>query len=146
MEETELYFAFGSNLSERLMQERGTKFLSRERAMLQGFRVVFNIWKDDGFGYANIAPDEKSTVYGALYVCEKGSLAKLDEHEAGRLGRVTVTVEKESGEVVQAIAYQAHEEFVKSGLKPSEKYLNEILEGEDIIPKNYAEYFRSMKN
>lgn len=100
MEETELYFAFGSNLSERLMQERGTKFLSRERAMLQGFRVVFNIWKDDGFGYANIAPDEKSTVYGALYVCEKGSLAKLDEHEAGRLGRVTVTVEKESGEVV----------------------------------------------
>lgn len=82
MQETELYFAFGSNLSERLMQECGTKFLSRERAMLQGFRVVFNIWEDDGFGYAtDIAPDEKSTVYGALYVCE-------------------LTVEKESGEVV----------------------------------------------
>ena len=145
MDDTEIYFAFGSNLSERLMRERGTKFVSRERAMLRGFRVVFNIWKDDGFGYANIIPHEKSTVYGALYVCKKGSLAKLDEHEAGRLGRVQVQVEKQSGEVVEAMAYQAYEEYVKNGLKPSDKYLNEILEGEDIIPAEYADYFRGLK-
>lgn len=145
MEDTELYFAFGSNLSERLMRERGTMFFTRERAILRGFRVVFNIWKDDGFGYANIIPYEESTVHGALYVCKKGSLAKLDEHEAGRLGRVKVQVEKESGEVVEAIAYQAYEEYVTNGLKPSDNYLNEILEGEDIIPKEYADYFRGLK-
>ena len=79
MEETELYFAFGSNLSARKMRERGTRFISRESAVLRGFRVVFSIWKDDGFGYANIIPDKESTVYGALYICLKKSLAT---HEA----------------------------------------------------------------
>lgn len=54
-------------------------------------------------------------------------------------------VEKESGEVVEAIAYQAYEEYVTNGLKPSDNYLNEILEGEDIIPKEYADYFRGLK-
>ena len=61
------------------MRERGTRFISRESAVLRGFRVVFSIWKDDGFGYANIIPDKESTVYGALYICLKNSLAT---HEA----------------------------------------------------------------
>ena len=46
-----VYFGFGSNLSKRKMTERGTKFLSRERAVLRGYRLEFSIWKDDGFGY-----------------------------------------------------------------------------------------------
>ena len=111
--------------------------------MLRGFRVVFGIWKDDGFGYANIIPDKESTVYGALYIFLKGSLAKLDEHEAGRLRRVNVQVERKSGEMVDATAYQAYEEYVEEGLKPSQIYLNEILEGEDLISKEYADYFRN---
>ena len=127
------------------MTERGTKFVSRERAVLRGYRVEFTIWKDDGFGYANIVPDDNSIVYGALYYCEKGSMAKLDTFEAGRLHRIIVKVEKESGELVEGSAFQGHDEFVKEGLKPSETYLNEMLEGEDIIPKEYAEYLRSLK-
>ncbi|KAL9960773.1 hypothetical protein ACROYT_G034273 [Oculina patagonica] len=190
------------------MTERGTKFLSRESAVLRGYRLEFSIWKDDGFGYANIVRDEDSLVYGALYCCEKGSMAKLDAFEAGRLRRIVVKVEKSNGEVVEAFAFQAYEEFVKEGLrpnegsvvhgalytckkgsmanidtehidennrfcrvtvqvekkngevvqatayqaneefvnkelKPSEVYLSEILEGEDIIPEDYAEYIRS---
>ena len=109
MEETELYFAFGSNLSARKMRERGTRFISRESAVLRGFRVVFSIWKDDGFGYANIIPDKESTVYSALYICLKESLAKLDEHEARRLRKVIVQVERKSGEILDVIAYQAYE-------------------------------------
>ena len=94
MEETKVYFAFGSNLSARKIQEGGIRFISCESAVLRGFRVVFCIWKDDGFGYANIIPDKESTVYGALYICLKESLAKLGEHEAGKLRRVIVQVEK----------------------------------------------------
>ena len=109
MEETELYFAFGSNLSARKMRESGTRLISRESAVLRGFRVVFCIWKDDGFGYANIIPDKESTVYSALYICLKESLAKLDEHEARRLRKVIVQVERKSGEIVDVIAYQAYE-------------------------------------
>jgi len=150
MEEKEIYFAFASNLSQRKMKERGAKFLSRESAVLRGFRFKFSTnWKDDGFGYANITRDKDSVVHGALYVCEKGSLANMDrEHidEGNRLHRVVVQVEKKNGQVVEATAYQANEEFVEDGLKPSEIYLNEILEGEDIISKEYADYLRTLKS
>ena len=87
-------------------------------------------------------------VHGALYICEKGSVANMDRehiHEGNRLHRVIVQVEKKSGEVVEATAYQANAEFVQDGLKPSEIYLNEILEGADIIPEEYAEHLRSLK-
>lgn len=149
MDDKEIYFGFASSLSKRKMEERGAKFLSRESAVLRGYRLEFSTnWKDDGFGYANIVPDEGSTVHGALYVCEKGSLANLDkEHiiESNRFHRETVQVEKSGGEIVEATAYRAKEEFVNKKLKPSEVYLNEILEGEDLIPEEYAEYIRSFK-
>ena len=51
--------------------------------------------------------------------------------------------EIKSGEIVDATVYQAYEEYVEEGLKPSQIYLNEILEGEDLIPKEYADYFRN---
>lgn len=145
MEGKEIYFGLGSNMSKRKMAERGTKFVSRESAVLRGYRVEFTIWKDDGFAYANIVPDDDSIVYGALYYCEKGSMAMLDAFEAGRLHWIIVEVKKDNGELVEASAFQAYDEFVKEGLKPSDAYLNEVLEGEDIIPKEYAEYLRSLK-
>lgn len=150
MEEKEIYFGFASNLSERKMVERGANFLSRESAVLRGFRLEFSTnWKDDGYGYANIVPDEGSVVHGALYVCEKGSMSNMDrEHvvEGNRLRRVSVKVEKKNGELVEATAYRANDAFVQKELKPSEAYVNEILEGEDIIPKEYAEFIRSFKD
>ena len=145
----EMYFGFASSLSERKMKEHRARFLSRESAVLPGFRLEFSSnWKDDGFGYANIVLDEGSQVHGALYACEKGTLASLDRehiHEGNRFRRVIVQVKMENGEAVNAVAYQANKEFVNKLLKPSEAYLNEILEGEDIIPKDYAEYIRSFK-
>ena len=96
----------------------------------------------------NITPDEGSAVHGALYICEKGSMCKMDHehiHEGNRFHLVIVKVEKRNGEVVDAIAYKANKEYVKGGLKPSEIYLNEILEGEDLLPKEYTAYLRSLK-
>ena len=83
MQGKELYFAFASNLSERKMKERGAKFTSRESAVLRG-----------------ITPDEGSAVHGALYICEKGSMCKMDHehiHEGNRFHRVIVKVEKRNG-------------------------------------------------
>ena len=129
------------------MAERGAEFYSREGAVLRAFRLEFTTnWKDDGFGYTNIVPDENSVVYGALYTCDEQGIANMDKVEGEPLRRITVQVEKGSGEVVQATVYQAKEEFTKRGLKPNELYLNEMLEGEDILPKKYAEYLRSLKN
>ena len=44
---------------------------------------------------------------------------------------------------MDATAYQAYEKYVKEELKQSQIYINEILEGEDLIPKEYADYFRN---
>ena len=122
------------------MTERGAKFLSRESAVLPGFRLEFSSnWKDDGFGYANIVLDEGSVVHGALYACEKGTLASLDRehiHEGNRFRRVIVQVETKNGEAVNAVAYQANKDFVNKKLKPSEVYLNEILEGDTLKQVN----------
>ena len=52
-------------------------------------------------------------------------------------------LERKSREIADATAYQACEEYVKEGLKPSQIYLNDIIEGEDLIPKEYADYFRN---
>ena len=83
MEETEVYFAFGSNLSARKMREGGTRFISRESAVLRGFRVVFSIWKDDGFGYANIIPDKESTVLWCLVHLLSNEYDSCMENKAG---------------------------------------------------------------
>ena len=56
---------------------------------------------------------------------------------------MNLKVERKSGEIVDATAYQTYEKYVKEGLKPSQIYLNEILEGEDLIPKEYADYVRN---
>ena len=47
-------------------------------------------------------------------------------------------LERKSREIAEAC-----EEYVKEGLKPSQIYLNDIIEGEDLIPKEYADYFRN---
>ena len=56
---------------------------------------------------------------------------------------MNVQVERKSGETVDATAYQAYEEYVQEGLKPSQIFLNEILEEKDLIPKEYDDYFRN---
>ena len=75
-------------------------------------------------------------------------MCKIDHeqiHEGNRFHRVIFKVEKRNGEVVDAIAYKANKEFVKGGLKPSAIYLNDILEGEDLLTKDYTAYLRNLK-
>ena len=64
-----------------------------------------------------------------LILSQIRSLTKLDEHEAGNLRIVNVQVERKSGEIVDATAYQAYEKYVKEGLAKfiSMKYLKERI-------------------
>ena len=146
MANEELYFGFASNLSSRRMKERGARFVNREAASLSGYRLVFNVnWSNDGFGYANIEQDANSTVHGALYTCEPGSLDKLDvDHvERGHFKRVSLEVKRANGETVEAVAFMANKEFLMEGLKPNIAYVSEILEGEDVVPPDYYAFLKS---
>ena len=148
-EASELYFGYASSLSVRMMKERGARFSSRECAVLMGYRFTFDCnWKDNGFGFATAVPDEQSRVFGALYACQEGSVANLDrEHVSqGHFRRVVVQVERASGATVDAVTYIANEACIVKGLKPSLEYFNTILEGEDILPKDYVEFLRKLKD
>lgn len=69
----------------------------------------------------------------------------MDEVEGEKLRRINVYVEKESGEMIQVIMYQGKEEFIKIGFCLSEVYLNEMLEGEDILLEGYVDYLKILK-
>jgi gamma-glutamylcyclotransferase (GGCT)/AIG2-like uncharacterized protein YtfP len=148
MADKQFYFAFASNLSKRKISERGASFEGRVRASFKNYCLKFNSdWKSDGYGYANIEPHEGSSVNGALYTLSPVSMDKLDEEHiniGGHYKRITIQVVKDGGQEVKAITYKANDEFIKDGLHPSRQYLEEMLEGSDILPKNYVETLQEL--
>ena len=115
--------------------------------MLEGFRLTFSVLWKDGFACTTILPDERSKVHGALYTCNKEGFDILDRDlvKNGKYQRQSVTVRKASGEEVNAVVYVARKEHVEGGLTPSTKYLDIMLEAQDVIPKEYADNLRSLK-
>ncbi|XP_031549696.1 uncharacterized protein LOC116287196 [Actinia tenebrosa] len=142
------YFSFASNTSKRKILARVGNFESREGATLRNYCLKFNcLWKNDGYGYANIEPRENSEVYGALYTIKQAAMDSNDQEHVksgGHYRRITVPVVRSNGEVVEAFAYRANDEFIKEGLKPSREYLETILEGSDILPDSHVQNLREI--
>ena len=67
----------------------------------------------------------------------------MDHGEVSRFYRVTVKVEKKK---MVKLWMRWRTKRKKSMFKMGEIFLNEMLEGEDIIPKKYAESLRSSKD
>jgi len=138
------YFAYGSNMDpDRMREERKVFFLKRERAVLEGWRLLFNKIKRDlpGAGYANIVKDEGSIVEGVLYEIREEDLEKLDECEGypRHYYRRKVKVRIEDGREVEALTYIANPDMTRSDLKPTRKYLRYLIRGSDILSEEYRE-------
>lgn len=135
------YFAYGSNMNPSKMEKLNIRFNERVRATLRGYTLKFNkassLNPDEG--YANIVPDKEGTVEGVLYEITDSDLVKLDEYEGYpfHYTRITVKVETERGEVIEAITYTACYDRIKNGLKPSKRYLKNLLAAKDILPESY---------
>ena len=68
-----------------------------------------------------------------------------EEHiKSGHVRRITVPVVRSNGEVVEAFAYQANDEFIKEGVKPSREYVETILEGSDLLPDSHVQTLRDI--
>lgn len=125
------YFAYGSNLSRNQMEERTNTVPPAVVAWLEGYRLVFNKKGSDCTGKANIEPAPGETVWGVVYDCTEEALKKIDHYERvedGHYRRDTVTV-KTKGEMIDAICYIAEVEHINNELKPTDNYLQKILEG-----------------
>jgi gamma-glutamylcyclotransferase (GGCT)/AIG2-like uncharacterized protein YtfP len=139
------YFAYGSNCNPAVMKRKGVGFTSRQRAVLRGFRLLFNkramrssLPKDIGF--ANINEDADGTVEGILYEIVDDDLERLDESERypDHYDRIDVTVESDDGHH-RCCTYRAQPDKVCAGLRPSRNYLNHILAAGDFLSRQYHE-------
>ena len=119
-----LYFAYGSNLWKRGMLRRCPKAQPVIVARLPGYRLTFR-------GYAQIVPDTKGIVPGALYRLTQADLRALDAYEdSPRLyRRVAVTVETDEGRL-EAFVYLMNEDAARAERpQPEPAYYGEIARG-----------------
>lgn len=139
------YFAYGSNCNPAIMKRKRVSFTSRQRAVLRGFRLLFNKRAmrsslPDDIGFANINEDPDGTVEGILYEIADRDLERLDQSERypDHYDRIEVTVESETDHH-RCFTYQAQPDKVRPGLKPSRNYLNHILAAGDFLSRQYHE-------
>ena len=133
-----MYFAYGSNLNQQRMIERGVIFTEMRPAKLYDYELRFNKVSKQG-AVANVIYKKDSIVEGILYRVQ--SLDLLDKYEgvkSGHYNRVLLNVDG----VLANVYICENKQFLQEGLKPKQEYLNHLLEG-----KNYMseEYFEKLK-
>jgi gamma-glutamylcyclotransferase (GGCT)/AIG2-like uncharacterized protein YtfP len=156
-EEEGNYFAYGSNMSQSQMFDRGMSWEMAISGKLPGWELLFNKRSDarqnnksrlqagNGIGWANIARKKKKnvSVEGVLYLGVK-NLSRLDLYELG-YERMEVFIEtKDQGEIL-AITYVARSRaWTDSGLLPPGWYLNKLIEGRNYLSPEYLEKLQRM--
>ena len=135
------YFSYGSNISSnRMLNERNIKFISRKLAILENYKLVFNkvSKKNCYLGFANIVKSEGDFVEGALYEINDSDINIIGrfEGEPNHYYRENVEVICDE-QKIQAVVYIANPVMIRENIKPDKKYLNYLLEGKDILSENY---------
>jgi len=121
------YFAYGSNLNRKQMQERCPDSKPLFTAVLPNYKLVFVGWSRKWRGgVASIKSFRGERVRGALYEVSEPCLQRLDRYESD-YKRFKVTVVGEDKELIEAITY------IKAGqleeTPPSKEYLAVIQQG-----------------
>lgn len=139
------YFAYGSNCNSAVMKRKGVDIMSRKRAVLHGYRLLFNkkSLRDNvpaDVGFANINEHTGGQVEGILYEIAEDHLLRLDEAERcpDHYDRVAITVATDAGDQ-PCCTYQARPDKIADGLVPSRNYLNHILAAGDFLSQQYYE-------
>jgi len=124
------YFAYGSNLNRKQMQERCPDSKPRFIATLHNYKLVFVGWSRQWRGgVASIKPLRGETVLGAIYEISERDLRRLDKYEGypDTYSRLKITVTNEDGDPVEAVTY------IKAGrleeTQPSQEYLTLVRQG-----------------
>jgi gamma-glutamylcyclotransferase (GGCT)/AIG2-like uncharacterized protein YtfP len=139
------YFAYGSNCNPQIMEKKGVSFIARQRAVLRGYRLLFNKKSlrerlPGKIGFANVNECPDGQVEGILYEIAPESLPVLDASERypDHYDRIQVVVEVESGSETCWV-YKAQPDKIAEGLVPSRNYLNHILSGREFLSQQYFE-------
>jgi gamma-glutamylcyclotransferase len=139
------YFAYGSNMSLKRLEERIGKVIHCGTAWLKNYSFSFNKRGSDGTGKANLVPNSSSAVEGVVYKLSTTQMNQLDHYEGvpKHYTRKTVSILSSNGQStqsIQATTYVAKKALTSSTpLQPSRIYLNYILAGakeNDLRPRS----------
>jgi len=139
------YYAYGSNMSEKRMIDRGLTPLNKQVGYLEGFKFIINkkSFKNPSMGFANVVPDDNSEVEGILYEVYEKDLKKLDRFEGfpKHYGKEYLNIRLSDGSYVKAVVYIANLNWTSpTVLKTTNEYKNYILEGRQYISEQYYEF------
>lgn len=134
-----IYFGYGSNLNPLGLRAKGVEPLESEPALLRGWQLEFSVtppFPSQG-GMATIVPthDPPDTVHGVLHRCDASAFAAIDAFEARGTfyDRVEVDAEPYAGGSRRAFAYVALPRFHDRTLRPTQRYLNNLLAGAETM-------------
>jgi len=124
------YFAYGSNLSKKQMQERCPDSKPIFIATLPNYKLVFVGWSRQWRGgIASVKPLRGEKVLGAIYEVSERDLKRLDSYQGYPTSyrRLNITVFDEDGNPVEAVTY------IKAGqleeTPPSKEFLAIVQQG-----------------
>ncbi len=124
------YFAYGSNMNERLFRERRHMTWSDARVgRLDGNRLVFTVAGGRSPGKSapvDILEAPSEAVYGALYLLPLAKFARLDNSEGKQYEYLWTEVEDSDGNRVPAVTYKVAQAAPEGW--PSRAYLNLVRE------------------
>jgi gamma-glutamylcyclotransferase (GGCT)/AIG2-like uncharacterized protein YtfP len=140
------YFAYGANMDEDVMKQRGAAFRKKLPGVLPGWRIVFNVISDlsRGTGYANIVPEGGSRAEGIIYDTSAKAISTLDVFEDYPHDYVkrSVVVIGRDGKEYRCIAYVANPVRTSAGLRPAREYLEHLLRAFPLLSPEYARFLR----
>jgi gamma-glutamylcyclotransferase len=124
------YFAYGSNLNKKQMQERCPDSKPLFTAVLPNYKLIFVGWSRQWKGaVASIKASRGDRVRGAVYEISDLCLQRLDKYEGfpQSYERLKVIVFGEDDEAIEAITYIKAGQIQES--QPSKEYLAIIQQG-----------------
>lgn len=130
IEETTLYFAYGSNMNLHQMEDRCPDAQVVGNVHLEGYRLAFR-GNGSGCGVATILPEPGSRVEGVLWRVSGEDERNLDCYEGyPRLyGKETIRVQDRQGENYEVMVYTMQPPYKECPATPSQSYLRGILQG-----------------
>lgn len=138
------YFAYGSNMNERLFRERRhMTWREAQVGRLRGHRLAFTIAGGRRPGVsapANIVAAPGESVYGVLYLLPLRKFARLDNSEGTQYAYFWTEVEDIDGNRVPVVTYKVLDAAPEG--RPGRNYLNLIREAarQRGLPADYVSF------
>ena len=142
-----VYFAYGSNMDFKRLEERGISFEFMGVGILENYELQFNkIAKNKtGIGYANVVNKQGSKVEGLLYSIDNIQILDRFEGFPEHYLKENLSI-YHLNKRIEAIVYVAAPDKIGLNLMPEKAYLNRLLAAKQYLSQEYFDFLESTKS